>query len=228
MSDKNCGCSGATCNCCEGVVELTPQNAYNRPGLPAGTGLSAAGKSPVTILQFPQDADSVLAVTNGLASISIRTLCLDRDGALWIGTAGGGLSCWRSGKVVSFTAGEGLTMRTVSQIVEDDHGFLWLGGNSGIFKVNKRDLLDCADRKISFVHSRSFGINDGMRADECSGGFCPAGLKTKAGLICISTVRGLAFLNNLSFNKALFVADPSQCNLSIYSLILMKPRFHSW
>src|ERR1019366_5062202 len=142
-----------------------------------------------------EGSDTVLAVTNGLSSISIRTLHLDGNGTLWIGTAGGGLSCWRNNQVINFTTSQGLTMRTVSQIVEDDHGFLWLGCNSGIFKVNKRNLLDCADGKLSFVHSRSFGINDGMLADECSGGFCPAGLKTKSGLICISTVRGLVFLN---------------------------------
>ena len=86
-------------------------------------------------------------------------------------------------------------MRTVSQIVEDDRGFLWLGCNSGIYKVSKRDLLACADGKLVFVHSRSFGLNDGMLAEECSGGFCPAGLKTKSGLICMSTVKGLVFIN---------------------------------
>ena len=147
------------------------------------------------VKRIREGSDAVLSITNGLASFSIRTLHLDEPGTLWIGTAGGGLSCWRNGKVTSFGASQGLTVSTVSQIVEDDHGFLWLGGNSGIFKVSKRDLLDCAEGKLSFVHSRSFGINDGMLADECSGGFCPAGLKTKSGLICISTVRGLVFIN---------------------------------
>ena len=142
-----------------------------------------------------EGSDEILSVTNGLFSTSIRTLYLEGDGTLWIGTAGGGLSCRRHGRITSFTASQGLTVRTVSQIVEDDHGYLWLGCNSGIYKVSKRDLLDCADGNLAFVHSRSFGINDGMLAEECSGGFCPAGLKTKSGLICISTVRGLVFLN---------------------------------
>ena len=143
-----------------------------------------------------KDSDAVLTVTNGLSpKASIRTLYLDGDGVLWIGTAGNGLNCLRDGHVTGFTPGHGLTPRTVSQIVEDDYGCLWLGCGRGIFKVNKRDLLDCADGKIAFVHSRSFGINDGMLAEECSGGFCPAGLKTKSGLICISTVKGLVFLD---------------------------------
>jgi ligand-binding sensor domain-containing protein/signal transduction histidine kinase len=147
------------------------------------------------IKRIHEGSDAIYPITNGLSSLSIRTLYLDGDGTLWIGTAGGGLSCWRNGKVINFTAGQGLTMRTVSQIVEDNRGFFWLGCNSGIFKVSKRDLLNCADGRLSFVHSRRFGINDGMLADECSGGFCPAGLRTKSGLICISTVRGLVFIN---------------------------------
>ncbi len=147
------------------------------------------------VKRIREGSDAIFSITNGLASVSIRTLHLDDEGTLWIGTAGGGLSCWRSNKVISFSADQGMVARTVSQIVEDDHGFLWLGCNSGIFKVGKRDLLACADGKISFIHSRSFGIKDGMLADECSGGFCPAGLKTESGLICISTVKGLVFIN---------------------------------
>ena len=140
-------------------------------------------------------SDQVFSLEKGLASDSVRTLYLDRDDNLWIGTAGGGLSCWHNGHVTTFTASHGLTMRTVSQIVEDDHGYLWLGGNSGISKVSRQDLLDCADGKRLFIHSSVFGINDGMLAEECSGGFCPAGLKTRSGLIGISTVKGLVFLN---------------------------------
>lgn len=141
-------------------------------------------------------ATNVTVITNGLsAKASVRTLYLDAAGALWIGTAGGGLKCCRAGRVTTFSASQGLTMHTVSQIVEDDRGYLWLGCNSGIYKVSKSDLLACADGKLSFVHSRSFGINDGMLAEECSGGFCPAGLKTKSGLICLSTVRGVVFIN---------------------------------
>ncbi|HUC84744.1 MAG TPA: two-component regulator propeller domain-containing protein [Candidatus Acidoferrales bacterium] len=148
-------------------------------------------------LKFIRAGSTVaVAVTNGLsARSSIRTLYLDGRGALWIGTAGGGMSCWRNGRVAGFSASQGFTPRTVSQIVEDDRGFLWLGSSHGIFKVSKQDLLDCADGKRPSVHCRSFGLNDGMLTEECSGGFCPAGLKTQSGDICISTVKGLVFLN---------------------------------
>ncbi len=140
--------------------------------------------------------DAVYAITNGLSrKASIRTFYLDDAGTLWIGTAGSGLYCRRNGIITSFTAEQGLPPRTISQIVEDDNGCLWLGSSHGIFKVSKQELLDCADGKLGFVQARSFGMDDGMLAEECSGGFCPAGLKTQSGLICISTVKGLVFLN---------------------------------
>jgi ligand-binding sensor domain-containing protein/signal transduction histidine kinase len=140
-------------------------------------------------------SDAVLALTNGLASQSIRTLYRDAEGTLWIGTAGGGLSCWRDGRMTTFTAEQGLAAHTISQIVEDDGGDLWLGSNRGIFRVHKSDLNQLAAGTLAFVHPRVFGVSDGMPIEECSSGFCPAGLKTRAGLICFSTVRGLVFLD---------------------------------
>ncbi len=135
------------------------------------------------------------SVTNGLPSQAIRTLYLDGQGTLWIGTAGGGLSCCRNGRITTFTAREGFSASTVVQIVEDDYGFLWLGTTHGVLRIRKPDLEEEAAGKLSFLQPRAFGIYEGMPAEECSSGFCPAGLKTKGGPICISTVKGLAFFD---------------------------------
>ena len=134
-------------------------------------------------------------ITNGLASQAIRTLYLDLEGVLWIGTAGGGLSCRDQGRIFTFTPAGGFTANTVVQIVEDDYGFLWLGTSRGVLRVRKSELHEVAAGKLTFLHLRSFGINEGMPAEECSSGFCPAGLKTRTGLICISTVKGLVFFD---------------------------------
>ncbi|HWY78363.1 MAG TPA: two-component regulator propeller domain-containing protein [Verrucomicrobiae bacterium] len=140
-------------------------------------------------------SDAIMKVTNGLVSQSIRTLHRDAAGDLWIGTAGGGLSCRRRGQVFSFSEARGLGARTILQIVEDDFGHLWLGTSRGIVSVRLQDLRDCADGKLGFVHTRSIGLDDGMPVEECSGGFSPAGLKTRQGQICFSTVKGLVFLD---------------------------------
>jgi len=146
-------------------------------------------------LKHLDSAKGAVESVSGLLSQSIRTLYLDKEGALWIGTAGGGLSCFRHGRVTNFTAQEGLNANTVVQIVEDDFGFLWLGTTRGVLRIAKKELEDLAAGKNSFLRPRSFGINEGMLAEECSSGFCPAGLKTRAGLICISTVKGLVLFD---------------------------------
>jgi len=145
----------------------------------------------------------VISITNGLpAKSSVQTLYLDHDDTLWIGTAGDGLSCLRHGQMFNFTASQGLAPATVLQIVEDTHTNLWLGCRHGIFRVSKDELLDCADGKSSIIHSRSLGINDGMLTEECSGGYSPAGLLTQDGLVCISTVKGLVFIDPDNLTKA--------------------------
>ncbi len=147
--------------------------------------------------------DSVRSVTDGLLSRSIRTICLDEDGTLWIGTSGGGLSRYQNGRMVTFTSSQGLLADTISQIIPDDNGNLWIGCNHGIFRVSKIELNNLAVGKIKFVHPRVYDTNDGMPADECSSGFCPAGLRTRSGLLCFSTVKGLVLLDPQAHVKAL-------------------------
>jgi len=139
--------------------------------------------------------NSVLAVTNSLLGNAVRSLFLEPEGTLWIGTAGRGLGRWSHGEISAFTTRQGLWSDTISQIVEDDDGDLWLGCSQGIFRVVKRELNELTGGQISFVHPRVFGLDDGMPAEECSSGFCPAGLKTRGGLICFSTVKGLVLVN---------------------------------
>jgi len=124
----------------------------------------------------------------------VRTLYLDPDGVLWIGTGGGGLSCLRAGKLTTFTAHEGLPEGTISQILEDDFGRLWLGGNGGIASVTKRSLEDLAHGLAPAVYPRAYGRSDGMLSEECTGGYFPAGLKTRDGQLWFATLKGIVVI----------------------------------
>ncbi len=132
---------------------------------------------------------------NGLLSEAIRALYFDEHDTLWIGTVGGGLSRLRDGNIASFTVREGLPDNTVSQILEDDIGRLWLGTGQGIVAVMRDDLERCAAGKTASVYPQLYGEVDGMPSEECTGGFFPAGLKTRSGLLCFSTQRGLVVID---------------------------------
>src|ERR1019366_7369759 len=89
----------------------------------------------------------------------------------------------------------GLPDNTISQIMEDGQGRLWLGSNRGISCVGKHELEELAAGKIAVVYPQVFGRAEGMPSEECTGGFYPAGLKTQSGQLCFSTLKGIVVVD---------------------------------
>ena len=55
-----------------------------------------------------------------------------RDGALWIGTDGGGLYSLKEGRIRGFTTDDGLPSMFVTDVYEDSSGSLWLATAAGV------------------------------------------------------------------------------------------------
>jgi signal transduction histidine kinase/ligand-binding sensor domain-containing protein len=163
--------------------------------VPAPDGALWIGTEGGGLVRFKGELRSHFDKRNGLVSTLIRTLYLDGQGALWIGTAGGGLSRWRDERIVTFTSREGLPDNTVSQILEDDTARLWLGSNRGVACVSKSELEELAAGKRSAVYPQVYGRAEGMPSEECTGGFHPAGLKSKSGLLWFSTLKGIVVIS---------------------------------
>ncbi len=68
----------------------------------------------------------------GLDSGPVQTLFGDKAGALWIGTAGGGLTCWKPGKFTNYTMKDGLPADSITALAEDSEGRLWVGTEAGL------------------------------------------------------------------------------------------------
>jgi len=131
---------------------------------------------------------------DGLAG-TIRTIYEDGDGTFWIGTYDSGLSRFKDGKLTNYTTANGLFSNGIFQILEDGRGNFWMSSNQGIYRVNKQQLNDFADGKISAVTSTVFGKSDGMLNVECNGGRQPAGIKTSDGKFWFPTQDGAAIIN---------------------------------
>ena len=144
--------------------------------------------------QFTEGNCRIFDRRHGLGSNLIRTLCLDSGGTLWIGTEGGGLSCFQGGKFRSFGKQNGLVDDTILQILADGSGNLWLGTYHGICRVSRHDLNGLAAGTTLYVHPRVFGRSDGLESEQCAGGFGTC-LKTRAGLLCFSTARGIVMID---------------------------------
>ncbi len=65
--------------------------------------------------------------SDGFPTAQILSLCITRDGSIWIGTMGSGLLRYRSGQFRTYTAEDGLPSASVKAIYEDSRGTLWIG-----------------------------------------------------------------------------------------------------
>ena len=130
----------------------------------------------------------------GLASDTVWSLCAEDDGTLWIGTCGGGLSRWQNGAITTWTTRNGLINDVICQILGDDKGDLWLGSYRGVFRVSKKQLVQCA-ADSNLVQCVSYDKTDGLPSLECVGGFQPSSLRSREGRLWFPTVKGFAIVD---------------------------------
>jgi ligand-binding sensor domain-containing protein/signal transduction histidine kinase len=76
---------------------------------------------------------------DGLAENLIRALYEDRDGVLWVATGNPGLSCFRDGAFVQQPLPKAV-YGALRAICMDAQGSLWVGANSGLTCVNRREM----------------------------------------------------------------------------------------
>jgi signal transduction histidine kinase/ligand-binding sensor domain-containing protein len=127
---------------------------------------------------------------DGLSSDFVQCLHLESDGTLWIGTFNG-LNRLKDGRFVAITKKQGLQNNIICDIEDDGRGYFWLSSHGGIMRVNQAELNRCADGPIRRLHCLTYGLSDGLPTLECSGGFQPAGCRTKDGRLWFPTSKGL-------------------------------------
>lgn len=132
---------------------------------------------------------------NALNEPYVRAIYQDEEGTMWIGTYGNGLFRIKGDEVTAIEKQHGLFDNIVSHIVEDRHGNFWMGSNRGIFRVQKRELNEFAETKISEVNSFVYGVNDGMQSAETNGGFEPNVIYSEDGRLYFPTVNGVAIVS---------------------------------
>jgi len=73
--------------------------------------------------------------TPELLENSVFSLTVGRDGALWIGTDGGGVVRYRNHRFHAFSSRDGLANQFVRSVVEDRAGTIWVGTDDGLYRI---------------------------------------------------------------------------------------------
>ncbi len=131
---------------------------------------------------------------DGLVGESIYAIHMDGRGNIWLGTSGG-LNLLRQGEFFNFREGPAVLSETILDILEDGSGRLWMSTPSGIFCAAGSELERSASAKGREVHCRLFGEMSGMQSTVCTGGFQPAGCKSRDGRLWFPTQKGLVMID---------------------------------
>ena len=73
-----------------------------------------------------------LSIAEGLAQSQVYALIADRQGHIWAGTQGGGLSSFDGRQFITYTEFDGLAGNYIHALWEDPAGDIWIGTNKGV------------------------------------------------------------------------------------------------
>jgi signal transduction histidine kinase/ligand-binding sensor domain-containing protein len=126
----------------------------------------------------------------------VRDVLAESDGTVWIGTYGGGVGRLRAGRAARLTAREGLPDNSVSRILDDGRGRLWISTNRGIAVVDKRALNAVAEGRARTLGAVVLGAERGV--PEANFG-SPAGFADPDGRLWFGTIDGVVSIDSAAF-----------------------------
>jgi signal transduction histidine kinase/ligand-binding sensor domain-containing protein len=132
----------------------------------------------------------------GLPRGDVRDLLVDADGSLWIATYGGGLGRIVEGRVTRITRAQGLPDNSLSRILDDGRGHLWILSNRGLIVAARDELVAVATGKLPKLDPLVFGPEAGM--PEANFG-SPAGFRDRSGRLWFGTIAGVVRVDPRDF-----------------------------
>jgi signal transduction histidine kinase/ligand-binding sensor domain-containing protein/DNA-binding response OmpR family regulator len=132
---RACALASMTCHL-EGPRELRDRAVFALYG--DADGRLWAGAAGLLFRYDGRTWTSFPASSDGPAA-SVRVFASTRDGALWMGTNGGGLARYRDGQFTRVTRSDGLPSDLIRSLYQDTDGWLWVGTEGrGLVRLDPR------------------------------------------------------------------------------------------
>jgi len=125
---------------------------------------------------------------------SFRALLAGRDGSLWVGTAQRALGRIQGTNCFVYGEVQGLPPFSIYGMLEDDSGYLWLGGSPGAARVRLTSLDRVRAGAQAQIEWQVFGRLEGFPGP-LSYSFQPACWKASDGRLWFAAVRGLGVVD---------------------------------
>ena len=127
----------------------------------------------------------------GLSNNLVRAITEDKNGNLWFGTYGGGVTKYDGKSFTHFTTKEGLSNDFVWSITEDSHGAMWFGTfDGGVTKYEPADTI--GDKSDHFTH---YTVNEGLLSNQVR-----SIAEDKLGNMWFGTSGGISMYDGVSFS----------------------------
>ena len=93
------------------------------------------------LFHFRDGRTTKYTTANGLSADVIEAISYDRDGNLWLGTNGGGLSKMPDEGVVSYTVDQGLPLSWANKIIEDQSGRIYAQVGCQVLEITGEEKI---------------------------------------------------------------------------------------
>jgi signal transduction histidine kinase/ligand-binding sensor domain-containing protein len=157
------------------------------------------GTSTRGLLHVHDGITDVFSQADGLSSDDVLAVVEDREGTIWVATAGG-LDRFRESAVVQYSVNEGLSTDEVLSVLASHDGSVWLGTNDGLNRWTRGEVTVYREDRALRASSK---LND-RHVREITGVGMPVGpvqsvFEDSQGRVWLSTLRGVGYLENDRF-----------------------------
>lgn len=125
----------------------------------------------------------------------IQAIHFDALGRGWIGTGAAGLLRLHDAEPRPLGERHGLPSGSITQIMSDEEGDLWLGSPQGIFHVRRAELDRFFAGELAQVHALMPGVDEGLAEVSGTPGYQPSVWKGRNGLLWFATREGVVVLD---------------------------------